>query len=120
MNGHMNIAYYTVLITRFLDLLTESTGFGAAYREASGAALFVVEMRTVYRRELRVGERVQVTGAFTAAAARRLDVVCTIHAEGALAAEAGIAFVNVDLTTRRSRAFAPQALERARSAIAVA
>jgi acyl-CoA thioester hydrolase len=119
MNGHMNIAYYTILVTRFLDLLTEWGGFGAGYRDASGASLFVVELRTLYRRELREGERVKVTGAFTGAAAKRLNVACAILAGDALAAEAEVAFVNVDLATRRSRAFTAQALERARSLVAV-
>ena len=119
MNGHMNIAYYTILITHFLDLLTEWAGFGAAYRDASGASLFVVELRTLYRRELREGEHVRVTGAITGVAAKRLDVVCAIHGEAALAADAQVAFVNVDLTTRRSRAFTAQALERARDLIAI-
>ena len=119
MNGHMNIAYYTILITRSLDLLTEWGGFGAAYREAYGASLFIVELRTLYRRELREGEHVQVTGVFTGAAANRLDVACAIRARDTLAAEAQVGFVNVDLTTRRSRAFNTQALKRARSLIAI-
>ncbi|MBU6497132.1 MAG: hypothetical protein KGJ41_11895 [Rhodospirillales bacterium] len=59
-----------------------------------------------------------MTGAFTGATAKRLDAACTIHAGDALAAEAQIVFVNVDLTTRRSRAFTAQALERACNVIA--
>ena len=116
-NGHMNITFYMLLVTRYLDLLTEWTGFGATYRAANQASLFVVETRMRYRREILVGSPVQVHGGLTYAAGKRLDAVCTIVVEGAIAADADVVFINADLTTRRARPLSADALAQAERVI---
>ena len=59
-NGHMNLAYYTVLFDCATDLLFETIGIGQSYKRATNHGTFVVETHNLYERELLVGERVRV------------------------------------------------------------
>ncbi len=106
-NGHMNITYYTLLVTRFLDGLVDWAGLGTPYRDQRGAALFITESRYRYRRELIAGDAVLVRGRFVQAEAKTLDAACDITCpqDGSVAASFTGRFVNVNLRTRRSQPF---------------
>ena len=59
-NGHMNLAYYTVLFDQATDLLFDELGLGLDYRRDRKLGTFVAETHNLYERELLVGARVRV------------------------------------------------------------
>lgn len=106
-NGHMNITYYTLLVTRYLDRLVEWAQLGAGYRERYAASLFIGEAHYRYRRELLRGDRVRVTGRLVQIAGKRLEVACEIVRipDEVVAATFAGGFINVGLANRRSLPF---------------
>ena len=54
-NGHMNDASYAQVLTDANELFLEFLGLSAAYRDASGCALYTVEMNIRFLREVSVG-----------------------------------------------------------------
>ena len=60
-NGHMNLAYYTVLFDYATDQLFDVLDLGLAYRRRTDLGTFVTETHNRYERELLVGEKVRVT-----------------------------------------------------------
>jgi acyl-CoA thioester hydrolase len=71
-NGHMNLAYYTVLFDYATDLLFDELGLGLDYRRATRLGTFVAETHNRYERELLVGARVRVATQIIATDAKRL------------------------------------------------
>src|ERR1700688_1486000 len=59
-NGHMNLAYYTVLFDYATDLLFDELGLGLDYRRTTQQGTFVAETHNLYERELLVGARIRV------------------------------------------------------------
>ena len=59
-NGHMNLAYYTVLFDGSTDMLFDELGLGLDYRRDTRLGTFVAETHNLYERELLVGARVRV------------------------------------------------------------
>ena len=45
LNGHMNLAYYTVLFDYATDLLFETIGIGREYKRTTNHGTFVAEKR---------------------------------------------------------------------------
>jgi acyl-CoA thioester hydrolase len=106
-NGHMNLAYYVVLFDQATDLLYDALGVGQAYRDVTGNSTFTAETHTLYEREVRVGERVQVTAHLLGADAKRLHYFHEMfHAEGGhrVAAQELIA-LHIDMSIRRVAPF---------------
>src|ERR1700739_3534192 len=60
-NGHMNLAYYTVLFDYATDLMFDELDPGLAYRRRTDLGTFVTETHNRYERELLVGDKVRVT-----------------------------------------------------------
>ena len=78
-NGHMNLAYYTVLFDYATDLLFDELGLGLDYRRTTQHGTFVAETHNLYERELLVEARVRiatqiVAAEFEAVAPRARDV----------------------------------------------
>jgi acyl-CoA thioester hydrolase len=111
LNGHMNLAYYTVLFDYATDLLFETIGIGRQYKGATGHGTFVVETHNRYERELLVGERVQVASQILGADEKRIHLAHEMfrHADGARAATQELMFLSIDLTRRRVVPFLPEA-----------
>ena len=72
-NGHMNLAYYTVLFDQATDLLFDVLGLGLDYRRDTQMGTFVAETHNRYERELLVGARVRVATQIVAADDKRLQ-----------------------------------------------
>lgn len=110
-NGHMNLAYYTVLFDYATDLLFEAVGIGREYKDATGHGTFVVETHNRYERELLVGERVRVASQILGADAKRLHLAHEMfrRADGARSATQELMFLSIDLTRRRVVPFLPEA-----------
>ena len=120
-NGHMNLAYYTVLFDQATDLLFDVLGLGLDYRRTTQMGTFVAETHNRYERELLVGARVRITTQIVAADDKRL---CLAHEMFALegghrTATQELMFLHVDLTLRRVSPF-PEDLRRRIDAMAVA
>ncbi len=60
-NGHMNMAYYYVLFDRALDEGFSLLGLGPDYVEERKASFFTGEVHTLYKRELKMHDKVRVT-----------------------------------------------------------
>ena len=103
LNGHMNLAYYTVLFDYASDLLFDTIGIGRAYKDATGHGTFVVETHNVYESELLVGERVRVTSQIIGADDKRLHVAHEMFrlADGLRSAMQELMFLSIDLNRRR-------------------
>ena len=57
-NGHLNMAYYSVLMDQCADQAYPIIGFGTDYREKTGCTTYVAEHHVCYVRELHVGDKV--------------------------------------------------------------
>lgn len=60
-NGHLNMAYYSVLFDQGVDAAWEQFGLGVDYSEATGMTTFAAEFHVCYLRELHLGDRVRVS-----------------------------------------------------------
>jgi acyl-CoA thioester hydrolase len=114
LNGHMNLAYYTVLFDYATDLLFEAIGIGRAYKDASGHGTFVAETHNLYERELLVGDEVRVATQILGADAKRIHLAHEMfQLEGdRRSATQELMFLSIDLGRRRVVPFPQQARER--------
>ena len=60
-NGHMNVAYFTLVFDHATDVFYPLVGLGKPYRDRTGKSTFAVESHTTYLREASIGDEVQVT-----------------------------------------------------------
>jgi len=120
LNGHMNLAYYTVLFDYATDLLFEAIGIGRQYKDATGHGTFVVKTHNRYERELLVGERVRVASRILGADAKRIHLAHEMFrlADGTRAATQELLFLSIDLSRRRVVPFLPEAAARVACAAA--
>ncbi|MEM8579122.1 MAG: thioesterase family protein [Pseudomonadota bacterium] len=57
-NGHLNMAYYSVLMDQTADEAYPALGFGPDYLERTGCTTYVAEFHVCYVRELHEGDAV--------------------------------------------------------------
>jgi acyl-CoA thioester hydrolase len=106
-NGHMNLAYYTVLFDQSTDLLFDELGLGLEYRQVAKMGTFVAETHNRYERELLVGARVRVATQIVAVDDKRLYLAHEMFAldggpnGGERTATQELMFLHVDLVARR-------------------
>jgi acyl-CoA thioester hydrolase len=102
-NGHMNVAYYTLLFDHAGDAFVEQAGISAENRAASGGSIFSVEAHISYIRELNAGDPVRVATQLLAFDAKRIHLFQRmVHAEaGYLAATNEVMDLYVDLNARK-------------------
>lgn len=60
-NGHLNMAFYSVLFDRGVDQVWETFGLGPEYMAARGMTTYAAEFHIRYLRELKLGDRVRAT-----------------------------------------------------------
>lgn len=109
-NGHMNLAYYTVLFDQATDILFDELGLGLDYRRDRQLGTFVAETHNLYERELLVGARVRVATQILGADGKRLHLGHEMFAlDGANAgqrtATQELMFLHVNLAARRVSPF---------------
>ena len=106
-NGHMNLAYYTVLFDYATDLLFDELRLGLDYRRDTQQGTFVAETHNRFEHELLVGARVRVTTQIVATDAKRLHLAHEMFAldGGYRAATQELMFLHVDLAARRVSPF---------------
>src|SRR5437588_3623050 len=106
-NGHMNLAYYTVLFDQATDLLFDELGLGLDYRRDRLLGTFVAETHNRYEHELLVGARVRIATQILAIDDKRLYVGHEMFAlaGGHRCATQELMFLHVDLAARRVSPF---------------
>ena len=123
-NGHMNLAYYTVLFDGSTDLLFDELGLGLDYRRDRQLGTFVAETHNLYERELLVGAGVRVATQIIAIDEKRMHVGHEMFAleggpnAGQRAATQELMFLHVDLAARRVSPFPPDMYARVAAAAA--
>jgi acyl-CoA thioester hydrolase len=117
-NGHMNLAYYTVLFDYATDLMFAELDLGLDYRQRTDHGTFVTETHNRYERELLVGEKVRVAIQILLADDKRLHLAHEMFRRdtGERAATQELMFLHVSLTARRVTPFPPELKARVRAA----
>jgi acyl-CoA thioester hydrolase len=113
-NGHMNVAYYSLIFDRGLDFALETLGIGPAYVARVQRAVFVVESHVRYLRELRASDTVAVCFQLLDCDSKRIHFVEQMLDVNTceLAATSEQIGVHVDLRTRKAVAFSDDSLRR--------
>jgi acyl-CoA thioester hydrolase len=111
-NGHLNMAYYTVLCDRAIDEAFAVIGLGPDYARSRRASVFTAEAHIQYRRELVVGDPVRATVQLVDYDDKRLHVYVELrHAEEAwLSASLESMNLHVGLEDRKVTPFPPEIL----------
>ncbi len=109
-NGHMNVAYYVLVLDRATDIFMDAIGVDAAYRARAKGSLFALEQHVIYLDEVRLGDSLRVTTQLVDHDDKRVHYFHRMyHGEkGYLAASGEFLSVHVDLGARRSRPFPPE------------
>ncbi len=102
-NGHMNVAYYTLILDHAADALYERIGLGPDYLEHSNCSTFAVEAHITYDRELMEGDEAFCTGRVVGFDEKRIHHYYEMYhgTEGFLASTGEFMTLHVDLSTRK-------------------
>ena len=113
-NGHLNVAYYTLIFDRALDEALCLLGLGPAYARGRRASFFTGESHIRYARELAPQSPVRVTMRLLDYDEKRLHLFQLLHhaTEGWVSATSEQITLHVDLDTRRVAPFPDDVLER--------
>lgn len=112
-NGHMNMAYYTLLFDRCADEAYAHLGFGAHYAATSGFTTYTGAFQIRYRRELHEGDRVRVHMQLLDHDDKRFHTWQELyHVDGWLAATGEALGLHVDQSGPKVAPFPPDIHER--------
>lgn len=116
-NNHMNVGYYGVAFDRAADLFTDRLGLDPIYRESTQCSTYVLETRTAFLHELKLGERVCVDLQLLDFDEKRLHYFMRmLHGEhGALCATAEIMLMHMDMTTVSGKPLPATVLDKVRA-----
>jgi acyl-CoA thioester hydrolase len=111
-NGHLNMAYYSVLADRAVDEAFAVIGLGPDYVEDRRASVFTAEAHLCYRRELVVGDPVRATVQLIDFDDKRIHVFVELRHAGEAWLSASIETMNlhVSMEDRRVLPFPPDIL----------
>lgn len=103
-NGHLNMAYYSVLMDQSADQAYPLLGFGPDYRDRTGCTTYVAEFHICYVRELHEGNLVTSTFHLIDYDAKRFHVFQELwHSDGWLAATGEALTLHVDQSGDKPR-----------------
>jgi acyl-CoA thioester hydrolase len=116
-NGHLNMAYYNVMMDRAIDELWLTLGIGPAYMRERHGSTFTAECHVRYLREIHLGDPVQVSVILLDADEKRLHTFEELrHAtEGWLSATSENMTVHIDMAARKVAPFPSDIRERIRA-----
>ena len=108
-NGHLNMAYYNVMMDRAIDEFWLQLGIGPTYMKERHGSTFTAECHVRYLREIHLGDPVQVTVYLLGADEKRIHTFEELrHAtEGWVSATSENITLHVDMTARKVAAFPP-------------
>jgi acyl-CoA thioester hydrolase len=113
-NGHLNMAFYNLLIDRAVDEAFELVGLGQDYVSERNASYFTAEAHVRYVRELKVQTSVRTSIQLLDYDDKRIHFFCELHhaQEGWLSATSEQLALHVDLASRRVSPWPDDILER--------
>ena len=112
-NGHLNMAFYSVLFDRGIDQLWEKFGLGPDYRETRGMTTYTAEFHIRYVRELHLGDMVTATCQIVDSDAKRIHTYQELyHSDGWLAATGESLFLSIDQSGPKVAPFPTDIAER--------
>lgn len=113
-NGHLNMAYYNVLIDRAVDEAFELVGLGQDYVAERNASYFTAEAHVRYLREIGVGTPVRCSIQLLDFDDKRLHFYAELHhaTEGWVSATSEQLALHVDLSGRRVTPWPDDILQR--------
>lgn len=116
-NGHLNMAYYNVIMDRSIDELFAAMGMGPDYLKARNSSTMTAECHVRYIREVHLGDPLQVLAYVIAADDKRLHTFEELrHAtEGWLSATSENMTLHIDMNVRKVAPFPPDIAERVRA-----
>jgi acyl-CoA thioester hydrolase len=120
-NGHLNMAYYNVIMDRSIDELFAAMGMGPDYLKARNGSTMTAECHVRYVREVHLGDPLQVSAYVIAADDKRLHTFEELrHAtEGWVSATSENMTLHIDMNVRKVAPFPPDIAERVRAVAAV-
>jgi acyl-CoA thioester hydrolase len=116
-NGHLNMAYYNVLMDRSIDELFAVMGMGPNYLKARNGSTMTAECHVRYLREVHLGDPLQVTAYVIGADDKRLHTFEELrHAtEGWISATSENMTLHIDMNVRKVAPFPSDIAERIRA-----
>lgn len=116
-NGHLNMAYYTVLFDRSSDPFFALLGLGPQYAAARKLTTYSAEIHVCYVRELHLTDEVIVSTQLIDHDEKRLHVYQELrHVDGWLSATCESLTLHVDMTGPRVAPFPSDVAERVAAA----
>ena len=108
-NGHLNMAYYNVMMDRAIDEMWLQLGIGPAYMKERHCSTFTAECHVRYLREIHLGDPVQISVYLLGHDEKRLHTFEELrHAsEGWLSATSENMTLHMDMKARKVAAFPP-------------
>ena len=98
-NGHLNMAYYSVLFDTSVDEIYKDIGFGPDYAKNEGHTTYTAEFHISYIRELHEGDEVYVTTQLIAYDEKRFHTYQELfHGDGWLAATGEALALHIDMS----------------------
>ena len=116
-NGHLNMAYYNVIMDRSIDELFAAMGMGPNYLKQRNGSTMTAECHVRYVREVHLGDPLQVSAYVIAADDKRLHTFEELrHAtEGWVSATSENMTLHIDMNVRKVAPFPPDIAERVRA-----
>lgn len=116
-NGHLNMAYYNVIMDRSIDEFFATLGMGPNYLKARNGSTMTAECHVRYLREVHLGDPLQVTAYVIGADDKRLHTFEELrHAtEGWVSATSENMTLHIDMNVRKVAPFPSDIAERIRT-----
>ncbi|MFN3349391.1 thioesterase family protein [Pseudorhodoplanes sp.] len=114
LNGHLNMAYYHVLLDRGVDEMYSLAGIGWDYLKERNLSFFTAEVHLRYLRELKSDDPVRVTFQLLDFDSKRMHFFQQLfHAtEGWVSATCENLSLHIDMAVRKVAPFPPDVSER--------
>nr|WP_319246762.1 thioesterase family protein [uncultured Celeribacter sp.] len=101
-NGHINMAYYAVIMDLGGDQMYPLLGLGETYAKSRHHTSYTGEVHICYKRELKLGDSVQVHSRLLDFDAKRMVLFHEIHhSDGWIAATAEELLLHIDMSGPR-------------------
>ena len=105
-NGHLNMAFYSVLFDQGVDQVWATLGLGEAYVKERAMTTFLAEFHILYSRELHVGDEVIATYQILDHDAKRIHAFQELwHVDGWLSASGEALHLSIDQSGPRVAPF---------------
>ncbi len=112
LNGHMNVAYYSVAFDHAIDGFFELLGVGFVDIERTGRTMFMTEMHVVFRQEVHEGAPLRASSQLLGYDTKRIHFIHFLHhdTDHFLSATCEFMSLHVDMATRRATPLATETL----------